>query len=630
MSFNGLIPAQGGPMKPSDLRDQFQHVLGAGLPSCILPEDSGAYGFTMAPLTGLDIRIAPGRGIVGKKYHDDRANSDITLPARMACLIYRLKNTAKDSVTPTSGYVAAKMAATDIVDVNTVGFWTFAGWDGASTIANGAVGVNGNTVAVANALTKTGTVAKVDGHAGYAAQGDGSTGYFTSANSTGFPTGATEFEWTFLFTAKIESTDRYLFSTGTHTTSNNQVSPQILSTGNFAIQTNSAGTNDTKYALQNGTTYLGSIGYDGTNIIFKINGAEVYRLAATMAVVASVLYLLEHLGGTARTTSTLHYIELRNKMRTPAQLAALSNQLLLPCRIETRNVLSSAANAISGGDYDAARGKDKAFDGLDGTIWGSSQTDAAVNGAAYIGQSGLNINVTQIAYQMYINAAGEYYQTSLKAQWSIDGTTWYDITTFSGIPYSVDGQTVFFDVPTYQPTSYPHRFRLLANSAPSSSGGDRWYVRELKFYGDIVAGYSDIRSILPADSIALGMAKTSSTGLLEISHDYRYGRREGAYGGNRKVFLGWKYFSGAQSVTWQNPFGTKMVKTRWVCATTPTGLNETAVWGYFLNASSTPYGGTEVVDTKSLTMAVQSGGAAYVGAGWLTSGYIACYCEVID
>lgn len=61
------------------------------------------------------------------------------------------------------------------------------------------VGVNGNTLAVANNLTKSGTITAVDGWAGGdAAKGDGSTGYYQVTNFTGIPSGANNIEFNFL------------------------------------------------------------------------------------------------------------------------------------------------------------------------------------------------------------------------------------------------------------------------------------------------------------------------------------------------------------------------------------------------------------------------------------------------
>lgn len=573
-----------------------------------------ATSLALAPGTGLQVAIAAGNAnISGTKV--TKTASAVSVDARTAALVTLDR-------TGTLSKVNAKAAAADIVDTATVGFWSFADWDGSSAVSNGAVGVNGNTVAVANNLTKTGTVTRVDGHAGYAAKGDGSTGYFASANTTGFPTGAAERELNILFTPNsVAAGAKYIARYG----GGAGESAFGLYLDGARLRMANTSTTDTGYDLEAGKPYLISFGYDGANEYVKINGQPVYvlPLALVTALASYMLTILANVDYASKGLGTVHFVELRNKMRTPAQIAALSNKLLMPCRIEMRNVLSSAANAISGGDVNSTYSKDKAFDGLDGTRWASSQTDAAINGAAYIGQSGLNSNVTQIAYQMYINAAGEYYQTSLKAQWSIDGTTWYDITTFSGIPYSVDWQTVFFDVPTYQPTSYPHRFRLLANSAPSASGGDAWYVRDLKFYGDTVAGYSDIRSILPADTISLGMVLPGSTALQQINHDYQYGRREGAYGGNRIKFLGWKYFNSTTTLVWDNPFGTRKAKATYFYAEDAAGKNETQWF------PTSAYADNDISINTPFKVMVGTGGL-FFASGAKTSGYIGLYAEVIE
>ena len=86
--------------------------------------------------------------------------------------------------------------------------------DGSATIAS-TVGSNN--------LTKTGTVTQVNGWAAdYAGKGDGSTGYYASANSTGFPTGAAVRQLDFVVTIGNYST-----SNGLHTELNTLLQPNL-------------------------------------------------------------------------------------------------------------------------------------------------------------------------------------------------------------------------------------------------------------------------------------------------------------------------------------------------------------------------------------------------------------------
>ena len=135
-------------------------------------------GMKLSP-NGLSVDVSTGYVDIQGKYHETTQTVNQVLDARSTNLLYAAKSTYSDS--PTFGAVKATIPA---VDANTVALWDFSGWDGTSAIPNSAVGVNGNTIAVANALTKSGTVSKVDGWTGYAAQGDGSTGKFSSANYT--------------------------------------------------------------------------------------------------------------------------------------------------------------------------------------------------------------------------------------------------------------------------------------------------------------------------------------------------------------------------------------------------------------------------------------------------------------
>ena len=145
----------------------------------------------------------------------------------------------------------------------------------------------------------------------------------------------------------------------------------------------------------------------------------------------------------------------------------------------------------------------------------------------------------------------------------------------------------------------------------------------------------DIRVILPANSIGLGRLFTTSTGLKEIRMDYQDGRREGATGGNRRVFLGWKYYSGATSLKWDNPFGTRKIKTYYVWSSDSNGTNETDIPGTYY--SSGYYGVMTSGDASGcnspsnrISCYVFSKGAVSFNAVWQATGYIGCYAEVIE
>ena len=112
---------------------------------------------------------------------------------------------------------------------------------------------------------------------------------------------------------------------------------------------------------------------------------------------------------------------------------------------------------------------------------------------------------------------------------------------------------------------------------------------------------------------------------------WKYGIRKGAYGGNRKVFLGWKYWGGG-SVTlpyWQHPFGSRRIRVTFTWSSDVYGTNETLCAPYF-TATKTYGCGIGSTSDGSIVGIVGTDGAALLNGAWQTKGYIGCYAEVID
>lgn len=100
--------------------------------------------------------------------------------------------------------------------------------------------------------------------------------------------------------------------------------------------------------------------------------------------------------------------------------------------IYTDNLAVTGA-AISGGDLGATTTKEMAFVGDNGTtVWASSQTGAAVNGAAYIGYDfGAARHIRKMAISWY---AANGTPASAKIQRSTDGAAWNDVKTITPTP----------------------------------------------------------------------------------------------------------------------------------------------------------------------------------------------------
>lgn len=141
----------------------------------------------------------------------------------------------------------------------------------------------------------------------------------------------------------------------------------------------------------------------------------------------------------------------------------------------------------------------------------------------------------------------------------------------------------------------------------------------------------NITNQLPADAIALGYACAGSSGITEFNDsDWGYGRREKAVNGNRRVFLGWKYFSGETAINWVNPFGTRKVRTYFTCAQDSAGRNEVPCHTWDASCGVAQGYGNSITSAKGIGLFVSGNGAAVLNDSWITTGYIGCYAEVLE
>jgi len=154
----------------------------------------------------------------------------------------------------------------------------------------------------------------------------------------------------------------------------------------------------------------------------------------------------------------------------------------------SNEVISSQDNAIDGGNYSTFYSSN-AFDSNLSTQWWSSQSGSGISGNAYIGQSSLTSKVT--SFDIIQGQGSDVGVTSVKVQFSNDGSSWTDIQT-SSITATV-GVKSTISVVDYTP-SVTHYVRLLANSNLISG---YWVVQDINFYnevsytgGNITEGYT--------------------------------------------------------------------------------------------------------------------------------------------
>lgn len=670
MSIDLTKPAAGQPKKPGELRDNFQHLLGAALPDCILPESGGGCGGKITPGSGLDINYSGFNALIGHKYHKAASGTLTGLAPRKAQLLYARKNEASESVTPAVGVVEAAFPE---ADAGTVCRWLI---DGSATIAS-TVGSNN--------LTKNGTVTQVDGWIGYGGKGDGSTGYYVSANSTGFPTGTSARNLRVLWTCRSVSINEIIVAYGSTVAGSAFKIRNVSGSLKFA---DNASDIDTGFALTIGQTYLIEMGYDGANLICLVNGKQVYKSAYTVSTTAGVLLVMRDTSANYYSNGIVHYVELRNVVPTEQTSAAISNALLLPCRY-TEPAASYPSNPTDAGyhcwKFDDTSGTTVTDEAgtLNGTATGTTIVDSEVGlGKArkfassdiiVAGSLAFSISFTiisvmkhtsfdtlnRVLFSNWNGSAGNLFgsQSSSYGKVSLYNGTWANSistlplnkTSFAAVSVENNQATFYVDSPkpdttvTYTPNTTSQVVKIGALDSNNGLVGINEYLAYIpralsqaeiaQYYNALMktTGDKDIRAILPADSISLGFVRTSSSSVIEIDDaSYKYGRREGATDGNRRVFLGWKYFNTAVtgSLSYSNPFATTNLKIIVKLKTNLLNDLEYTVEDYWVTYNTTNGGYQPRISTDKIILVF---GAYITGfPTYVSSGYIGCYAEVIE
>ncbi|MDR3563312.1 MAG: hypothetical protein P4N59_18020 [Negativicutes bacterium] len=536
-----------------------------------LPKNFVEQGMKFIP-SGLAVNIGAGTCDIGGKLHELTAQANIVIPQRAAGLIYAQRNDLLDS--PSVGFQAAQFPA---ADTGTVNRWII---DGSATIAS-TVGTNN--------LTKTGTVNQVDGWIGYGGQGDGATGYYTSANSTGFPTGAAVREVDFVVTiANITANYTALVGYGVEYSSTAEFEVLIDTTGQFVMWFSGSSPNwSTGYVVSIGQTYYVSVTYDGITVKMYVNGQLIGSYVVALATTAGILRINKDAGVSGNGeagTHIYHYVELRNALRTPAQIAAISNALCLPCTYNTVNTtlptMTSnnqngyvvSASSLYSAAYDAYKAFNKS--NVAGDFW---ETASGV----VTGWVKVQFPSAKTITKYRLSCPPDSGWTAVMPRiWTMEGS---NTGAFSGEQTIVDARTetgwILSGTIEYSiqfPAAFLYyRLSITANNGHASALG----MAEL----DLLDGSTnivDIRSILPPSTIALGFVRAGTSAIVELDDSsYKYGRREGATGGNRRLFLGWVTATAAnQTIKWNNPFGTRNIKTSYYIASDTNGRNMSPVW----------------------------------------------------
>ncbi len=657
--------------------------------------DGGSYigsGLKVSSFDGLNVNISSGRAKI--------AGSGIAFPGGQLALNPRKASLMYLDSAGTLGKVDCANPL-DFVDDNTVAMWIFNQTTAGANIPNAAVGKS--AIAVANDLIPHGGITSVDGWADTALQLDGTTGYFIGSNSTGIPSGSAEREVITLFTLNaIGTAGGIIYDTG-GTAGSNAFRIFHTETGEIKV-TNYASNITTGYTASIGRTYLLKVAYDGTNVIVSINGALLGKFPLAISNVETVPTIGKYVGGGAFTSITLHYIEVRNKMRSDVKTAEISNKLIMPCFYDKSSAVyptmpTAYAAACHEYRFDETSGTAVADSNttmpMAGTATGTTVVDSDLglgkarkfNGTASdylslgnfaMGPQFTYIGVVNISsYANYAILWQNYGGSTTRNCIYIDagtgklrignGSTWVEISddiiplnTNVFIAVVIKGMeiTAYFNK-VNSPKKATSAYTPFYTSYPVDIGRDRavgYFAGTYEYlaFGNFELTQSEIaqmynslmvkgrrnilNDLLPTGTVSLGFVRTGSSKILEYNDtDYKYGRREGATGGNRKVFLGWKYFNGNAVIKWDNPFGTGKAKRTFAWAQGSTGMNELPACSRFNDGANNMYGVQPTSnnfpaynDAQNITAMVGAQGATTFNGVWQTSGYLGCYIECLE
>lgn len=638
-----------------------------------------AAGCKVAGFTDKTLSVGSGAAkILGKNII--YPGSSILLDDRKASLVYLDDSTSLGKVN--AAY------PTDKIDNNTVGFWVFNPTTAGANVPNSAVGVS--SAAVANSFVPSGGISSVDGWADYGLKTDGVNGYFELQNNTGFPSGLTEFEINLLFTPEImDGTADYIFCYAysnftMYIDTNGMLVVNGTSTG-YAVDVGKT----ILITVQSDTRNL--YVYINGKLIYTQAVAVTLTLSGTQNTRIGCAYDKSDM-----LAATFHFLEIRNKMRTVQQVGEIANKLMLPCfysKSASEYPTVPAAYQTTYHEYkfdDATAGTVADSAGTNtGTATGTTQETSKTIGKAmrFAGAitSYVDIGSLTVSNEMTIvavinpdtfdaSSASRFFgsknsnMTFICALGESGGLGIYTGSWVSSGLKAAANADNFVVIRLHKGAAY---FRLnnqiivkstsiLASpvTCPCAVGGNIWntansFKGTISYFGVINSALTDaeidymydklmatgrrniIDDVVPSNSVAVGVVRTNSSKVITYNdEDYMYGRREGATGGNRKVFLGWQYFSGAQSLKWANPLGTGKVRREFHWAQDANGTNELQTIGVFFD---TAWRGVVPVttsagysDPQNITAFTEPSGVTFLNGVWQTSGYVGCYAEVLE
>jgi len=605
----------------------------------------------------------------------------VTLTANAASLIYADSSGEIGSV--------AAAYPTSYLDDYTIGFWEFNQTTSGATIPNTATSYSSNAVANALTPTGgVSAVAgwcgdyalKLDGTSGYF------VGANTTNFPSG--TAEREINCLFTVNKINTSAQQTLFFYGALSTGNGfgltiTTSGYLMLDGynsnittSFIVETGK--TYLAKIQYDGSYVYL----YINGSLIYKGSWTPSTTLTYSMYVGALP-------GVSQYSYVTFHFLELRTALRSAAKIGAMANSLMLPCFYTKSSATAPTVPSAYSSTYHeylfadtstTVADSNTTTSALDGTAtnttaavtsdigltYGRTFTAGYVSVGSYaVASTFTYIGVVNIASYstarclwsnrpsggtgicLYINTSGYLVYVSgttstvLTSTPILLNTPIFIAVTVNGTACTVymnSGQKTLSAVVTTPDTTSAaayigydvygslymtgkYDYCVFVDSELSQAEIDYYYTELME-----TGRRSIIDDVLSSGEIAVAFAKTNASKIIEYNDtDYMYGRREKATGGNRKVFLGWKYFSGAGLITWENPLGTDKLRTSFVYAQNASGLNEVGISFY----------GNNCMDSRTTAKRIglfyaAGNGAGYVNTTWQASGYIGCYAEVLE
>lgn len=571
-----------------------------------------ADGMNIYPSEGLSCTVDIGRSSIGEKVQKLKQFNQVELSPCKAALIYAQQSA--DSNEPIIGKVNAIYPEAE--QNVTVARYLFNQKVNDTTILD----TSGN----GNDLTINGGCTLVDGYIDQSIKFDGLTGYMQSKSNVNLPDGAKEREVTAIFTTLNTSSCQIIFGYGQADTNGVGLwiyNGRFYVSNNTGIDTSYPVEVGKLYVatiwnngIDNKLFINGVLVFSEKRTLATVLNTNFLQIGKYNTDVTNY-----------RPKIIMHYFEIRNKCRALDQIAKMVNKLLIPCNYVVTNAQyptfsdtdkanyhewkfdessgttindSNSLSPIIGSGVGTplfaksllGLGNARKFDGTNYINCGKFTFQGEVTIVGVITLDGYSNKTILGNYNgtngSIFNASDVNNKISLWSQpngWQAAPTSLpLNIPAFVCITVSGGIATIYSNSPIPD-IQIPYAIDMINNNTLQIGAAGQTatpftgtmdylaliprklqQIEVTKIYNSLMqqVGKSIVTDILPDNSIGLGLVKTNSNKVIEIDDSsYKYGRKEGAVGGNRQVFLGWKWVTAGGLYLYNHPFGIKNIKT---------------------------------------------------------------------